>query len=192
MSFGLSLNGYQFYLDRSKLQMMEHDPLLNSTATFFVPDATFGIQFTTPYLTSGMSISDLFQSSLKLGDTNASKYKMYRNLNLHGGYKIEINRFFMIEPAMLIKFTKSAYQIDISSRLYYRDSYWGGLAYRTGANTGGSLIFLSGVKVDKYYIGYAFDYTFSRLQTYSLGSHEFMFSLKFGEKARRYRWLNKF
>ena len=32
----------------------------------------------------------------------------------------------------------------------------------------------------------------NKLQRFSFGSHEFMFAAKFGDNARRYRWLNRY
>jgi len=48
------------------------------------------------------------------------------------------------------------------------------------------------IKVSKYHIRYAFDYSFSALGARSLGSHEIMAAVKFGDNARRYRWLNRY
>jgi type IX secretion system PorP/SprF family membrane protein len=192
LSFGITFQGYEFTLNKNKIVLgNKDDPYFNSTNfNRFILDGNFGAQFTTPFLYAGLAVSDLFQSSIHFGDT--SGLKINRNYWLTGGYKIELNRFFMIEPSTLMKISEmGAFQIDLSTRLYYREDYWFGLSYRNGAYNG-SIIFLSGVRVNKYYFGYAFDLTLSPIMKHTLGSHEIMISIKFGENARRYRWLNRY
>jgi hypothetical protein len=86
--------------------------------------------------------------------------------------------------------------------MYFKENYWAGLSYRTGGSysiveetfkgKGSSAIIMAGLKVDKYYFGYAFDYTFNAIGARTWGSHEFMGAVKFGDNARRYRWLNRY
>ncbi len=192
LSFGLALQTYEFSLNKADIHLADvTDPWFYSTNfNRFVFDGNFGAQFTTPFLFSGISVSNLFQSSLHLGDTTG--LQIGRQYWLTGGYKIELNRFFLIEPSTLMKISElGAFQIDLSTRVYYREDYWFGLSYRNGAY-GGSIIFLSGVRVGKYYFGYSFDLTLAPIMTHTFGSHEFMLSVKFGETARRYRWLNRY
>jgi len=49
-----------------------------------------------------------------------------------------------------------------------------------------------GAKFSRIYLSYAFDYTLSSIQRYSLGSHEINIALKLGDNARRYRWLIRY
>lgn len=106
-----------------------------------------------------------------------------------GGYDFAINDNLTLEPSFLFKTTENFIaQLDITTKVLYADDYWGGISYRTG----GALIFFGGVKVDKYYIGYAFDYTLSSIMKHTYGSHEFTLIAKFGDNARRYRWLSRF
>jgi hypothetical protein len=60
------------------------------------------------------------------------------------------------------------------------------------SGTGSAMVIMAGIKVDKFYFGYAFDYTFSAIGARTLGSHEIMAAVKFGDNARRYRWLNRY
>jgi len=81
--------------------------------------------------------------------------------------------------------------MDLGARAFYKEDYWGGLAYRTGAG-GGTMILFTGLRVRQYYFGYAFDWNFNPIMKHTFGTHEFMFFVKFGENARRYRWLNRY
>jgi hypothetical protein len=81
-----------------------------------------------------------------------------------------------------------AVQMDLTSRVYYRDDYWAGLSWRTGD----ALILLMGLKYDRFYFAYAFDFTLTDIRRQSFGSHELTLAVKFGESARRYRWINAY
>ena len=152
----------------------------------------------------GFSAMQLFESLLKLSDGDLGPgFKMVRHYFLIGGYRFEINRDLIIEPSILFKMTeKFVSQLDINARVMFNKQYWAGLSYRTGGSyslseesidgVGSSIIVMGGVKVDKYYFGYAFDYTLSAIGKRSWGSHEFMVAAKFGDTARRYRWLNRY
>jgi len=77
--------------------------------------------------------------------------------------------------------------MDLGVKVSFSDNYWAGLSYRTG----GAIIVMGGVRVEKFYFGYAFDYTLSSLMRHSFGSHEFMLAVILGgDDARRYRWVN--
>ncbi len=190
LSFGLSGIAYQFSVDESKIRFEYEDEFWQQAKkSIFIPDANIGIYYSSPSFFAGLSMSQLFQSALKLGEKGYAEYKMLRYYHLIGGYDYVVNDFFSIEPSILIKTTGSFKgQADFNTKFIFNDEYWVGLSYRTG----GALIFMGGVRVDKFFFGYAFDYTLSSIMKHSYGSHEFMVALKFGDSARRYRWLNRY
>ncbi len=190
LSFGISGVAYQFSVDQDKLRFEYEDEFWeNAQKSIFIPDANIGVYYTDPKIFAGFSMSQLFQSALKLGEKGYAEYKMKRYYHLIGGYDIPVNDYFSIEPSILIKTTGSfVWQADFNTKFIFNDEYWAGLSYRTG----GALIFMGGVRVDKFFFGYAFDYTLSSIMKHSYGSHEFMVAIKFGDNARRYRWLNRY
>jgi type IX secretion system PorP/SprF family membrane protein len=206
ISFGVSLTGYQFRINEDKISLLEDDDqlLLNREKSAFVPDANFGIYYTNEHLYAGLSAMQLFQSPLKLGaDNDGPGFKMIRHYFLTAGYRFEINQDILMEPSFLFKTTESfVAQIDVNMKMYFHENFWAGVSYRTGGSygivdesikgKGSSAIIMGGLKVDKFYFGYAFDYTFSAIGARTLGSHEIMMAVKFGDNARRYRWLNRY
>ncbi len=190
LSFGLSAIGYQFSVNESKIRFQYEDEFWqNAKKSIFIPDANIGVYYSDPNMFAGLSMSQLFQSALKLGEKGYAEYKMKRYYHLIGGYDFVVNDYFSIEPSILVKTTGSfVWQADFNTKFIFNEEYWGGLSYRTG----GALIFMGGVKVDKFVFGYAFDYTLSSIMKHSYGSHEFMVAVKFGDTARRYRWLNRY
>ena len=190
LSFGLSGVGYQFSLNREKIKLEEEDEFWNnSPKALFIPDANFGVYFTLPDLYCGISVYQLFQSSLRLGEKSYAEYRTLRNYNMMAGYDFHVNDNLTIEPSFLLKTNENfMVQADISSKVIYNEDYWAGLSYRTS----GAMIFMGGVRVDKFFFGYAFDYSLSSIMKHSFGSHELIVVMKLGDNSRRYRWLNRF
>jgi type IX secretion system PorP/SprF family membrane protein len=191
LSFGLTGTVYQFKVDREALRLYEqNDDLINNfDNTLFIPDADFGVYYSDPKFYAGFSAAQLFQSSLKFSKRGYENYSLKRHYYIMSGYNIDINEDIIIVPNILLKTSEvPSFQMDLGANIFFRGDYWGGLAYRTGS----AFVVMGGVKVDKFYIGYAFDYNLSSIQRHSYGSHEFMLALKFGDNARRYRWLIRY
>lgn len=191
LSFGLSLVAYQFRLDDDLIHLADPDDeaWFGAHKAVFIPDADFGVYYTSKDYWAGFSVDQLFESTLKIGDSGYDRYQMRRNYYLIGGYDLELNKDITLTPSTMIKFAENGkIQADISGKVYYQQTYWGGLTYRTGH----AIILLAGVSVDKLIFGYAFDIGLNSLTRYSYGTHEFTFIAKFGDNARRYRWLNRF
>lgn len=191
LSFGISLTAFQLKLDeRNSLLHNDNDPLLNGRRnSLFVPDVNMGVYFSTPDYYVGFSSSQLLESALKFGSDGYRDFRMLRHYYLTAGYGLYLDDDITIEPSIMIQSTlESKVQADFNTRFYFRDDYWGGVSYRTS----GALIMMGGVKVDRYYFGYAFDYSLSSIRRHSFGSHEFMLNVKFGDTARRFRWLNRY
>ena len=146
----------------------------------------------------------LFQTPLKLGaDKEGPGFRMVRHYFAMAGYRFEVSRDLLMEPSFLFKTTeKFISQIDVNVKMYIKEDYWVGISYRTGGSyslveetmngKGSSAIIMAGLRVDKIYFGYAFDYTFNAIGARTFGSHEIMAAIKFGDNARRYRWLNRY
>ncbi|HEX2935976.1 MAG TPA: type IX secretion system membrane protein PorP/SprF [Bacteroidales bacterium] len=194
LSFGLSTMFIQYAVNKSKLQLdpdfNASDKLVdNSSLKMISPDFTFGAYYTTPEWYVGFSAAQLIQSALKFGNMGDAQFSQRRHYFLMGGYRFDINKQYSVEPSMLFKTTEQFnYQADLGARVYYKNEYWGGLAYRTG----GAIIVTAGIRYDKFYFGYSFDYTLNKLQSYSYGSHELMVAYKFGMNIRQSKWLERY
>jgi len=190
LSFGLSGMFYQFSIDQENIRFEEQDIFFESAdKSIFIPDASAGVYYTDPRIFAGFSTTQLFQSAIRFGEKGYAEYKMKRYYFLTAGYDFDINNSLTIEPSFLFKTTENfIWQADLNTKFVFNDEYWAGLSFRTG----GSLIFMGGIKVDKYMFGYSFDYTLSSIMKHSYGSHEFMAAILFGDNARRYRWLNRY
>ena len=191
LSFGLSAVGYQYNLDkdRIKLEIVDDDIWNGLQNSVFIPDADAGVYYMAGNYWAGLSVDQLFESVLKFGDAGYDQFVMERQYRLMGGYDVEVNSNMIIASSAYIKYTESGkMQADIGGKLYYDQTYWGGLAYRTGH----SMILMAGVSVDRLVFGYAFDIGLNSIMKHSFGTHEFTFIAKLGDHTRRHRWLNRF
>ena len=194
LSFGLTGSGYQFRVNKEEIIVYDEDDNLinNYSNRMFIPDADIGIYYSDPRMYGGISASQLFAASLKFGEGSYENFKLLRHYYLVGGTNLDISDYVIIEPSFLLKTSETwKFQLDLTGKVYFYEDYWAGLSYRTGAQAG-ALILMGGLKVDKFFFGYAFDYTLSSIQRHSFGSHEFMIAMKLGDTARRYKWLIRY
>jgi len=188
LSFGLSGSGFQYKLDATDATLTHPDDplLLNAKNTFFVPDANAGIYISGRGFYSGLSITELFGSYVKLGKNKFENYKTLRHFYLITGYKIAVSNYIILEPSFLAQATIDNFQLDISTRVFYLRNYWIGFTYRTN-NT---LVSMVGFKYDGLFFGYAYDANLSNMRSYGGGSHELMLEYRIGSSnTRRARWL---
>jgi type IX secretion system PorP/SprF family membrane protein len=192
LAFGLALTAYQFAVNTDGLIYDTDDPLLNSyDRSVFIPDFNFGASFTTSRYYVGMAMTNLLRGSIIFADTSASKRSELGHFFLTGGMKFPLSNDFVLEPSAFIKSSDMLFksvQMDLTARVFYKDDYWAGLSWRTND----AIIMLMGLKYDRFYFAYAFDFTLTDIRKQSMGTHELTLAVKFGESARRYRWITPF
>lgn len=192
LSMGLAFTGYHFKIDETQINFEDPDePWLNDNLRrgIFVPDASFGIYLLNAKYNAGFSAEQLFEATAKLGEKAYKNYQLQRHYYLFGSYFFELNSQMELEPSFLFKMSEELRpQADIGVTYIYNKAFWAGLAYRTS----GALIANLGVKYQNMFFGYAFDFTLQEIQRVTYGTHEFTMALKFGDSARRYRWLDRY
>lgn len=191
LSLGASLTAFQLRLNDDRIVLDDENDViwLNARGTAFIPDADVGAYYDTPDFYVGFSVDQLLESVIKLGDTGYDQYRQERNYYIIAGYDYPINEQWVLTPSTLLKLADNgAFQGDFSAKLYYDQTYWGGLTYRTG----NAVIVMAGLRIDRMIFGYAFDISVGSIMKNSYGTHEFVFAAQFGDNARRYRWLNRY
>lgn len=191
LSMGLSGSAFQYKIDDAGAVIVDSDDpvLLGEKKQFWIPDAGFGAYITNNRVYAGITITDVLESSLTLGnDPIADNYSGLRNYMLMGGYKVSLDPNFQIEPSFLMRATSSSQELDVNLKVNYLQSYWMGFSWRTN-NT---FVAMVGLDVDLFRFSYAYDASFGDIQSYSGGSHEFILGLRFGENStKRFRWIRK-
>lgn len=198
LSFGLSGIMYQYKMNSSEfIPFTPDDNFLNSLdKAYFLPDATFGLVYRHPQFYAGIATSQLFETNIYylFADDETQYEQIERHYMINGGYNYELpaTTEMRVVPSFLLKTNDNFNtQIDLNCKLFLYNRYWIGMSYRTGGY--GSLVMLMGMKVMNFYFGYSYDYAFSSIMHYNnFGSHEIVVALKFGDNARRYRWLNRY
>ncbi|HBF87541.1 MAG TPA: hypothetical protein DDX39_02775 [Bacteroidales bacterium] len=184
LSFGLSMSGYQYVLHEDLLNLIDdNDPSISyGKEVRFLPDATFGTYLYNSQYFVGFAATQLFEFKVDIGDGTTDENKMVRHMYLTAGYKFNLGEKMELEPSFLMKMAKSApMQFDFNLKAYYQKNYWFGISYRTKD----AAIAMLGVKVEQYYIGYAFDYSLSNIRSYNNGTHEIILGINLGEGATK-------
>lgn len=116
--------------------------------------------------------------------------KLIPHLFLTGGYRFLLSDDFSMLPSVMLKYVQPApMQVDVNTKLQYRDFLWIGGSYRVDDGFAGML----GMNVSNTFnISYSYDYTTSRLNTVSKGTHEivlgFLIGNKYGDWCPRNVW----
>ncbi|MBI2967690.1 MAG: type IX secretion system membrane protein PorP/SprF [Bacteroidetes bacterium] len=177
LGFGLSFNARLFQSALSKVETeMVGDPQFQANSpTLFAPNFVFGAYYYSEHAFAGLSIPNLLYNSM-IGN-NGNIYKIATGFSpgknhfyLHGGWKKDVGKYLYFEPSLLLKFVSgSPLQIDINSRILYRDVIGAGVSYRT-MNTIAALVqYRMNIYIS---FGYAFSHNFSELAQYGSTSHE--------------------
>ncbi len=191
LSFGGSLLTTQFSIDEDLAEFRDPDDpaaALLGVSTY-TPDAAFGVDYSAEKYHVGLSIFNLFQSPVKFGAARLSSDQLDRErvYYLIGTYRdeFESNSDFEYEGATIIRATeKFLGSAELTARFIYQGEYWAGLSYRTSKE----IVALLGLKLNRVYFGYSFDYGFSDLAKVTYGSHEVVLALKLGDSSKRYRY----
>lgn len=190
-SMGLTLSVFQYKLNTGELKLPDAtDKLINNDAlSMTIPDANVGVYYTNQSMYVGFSAFNLTQASIMFGNYRSTDFRLKRQYNLIGGFKYDLDETYTLEPSVYLKVSEQwKPQSDFMLKLIYDRKFWLGVGYRYGSTVIGTL----GVKLDRFYVGYSYDYSANSLTYYSYGTHELMLALKLGDNTRRYRWMERY
>lgn len=190
-SSGLNLGLLQYKVDGSKITLHDDgDPSLgNNMYVDYLPDASMGVYLYATKYSIGISIAQLFSSNVKFNELEQLGInKLKRHMMLHGSYIIDVNHEFSVEPMLMLKFVAPVpLQIDINTRVVYRNMVWLGFGYRT---KDAASVLIGYNYQDQLIFGYSYDITFTDLRKYSSGTHELMIGARFN-KIKQSKWRAK-
>ncbi len=180
----LGLQGGFSYLKSLVSDLEVNDPndpvYAVNTVSNVLPNFGAGAYYYSELFYAGFSVPSLLSynpdQSLSL-DIEGS-HRITRHYYLTSGYVFSLGEQVKLKPSILLKYVKNApLQLDLNANLLLNNIVWIGASYRTG-----DAIALIGEYqlTKKLRIGYSFDYTLTKLRSYSAGSHEFMLGYDFG------------
>lgn len=161
------------------------DPALSGALNDFKMDLGAGVSFICPKWYAGISLFNILQPKYQITEKLSFKRKM--NLKFLGGYNISFNNpLYKLKTYAIVNTDFVTATGQIGANLEYKESYWGGLAYRIN----GAVVFMAGVRVlNGLVIGYSFDLPTSNLIK-SAGCHEILISYSFNvdlSKKNKYK-----
>lgn len=178
-SMGLQLGLKTYFLNTSELDAKDKsdEDIYVGARTPVIPDFAFGFNYTFKNFYSGFSITHLNQSKFRYAQY-LDKSNLRRHYYFNAGYNWVIDPVYTLKPSFMVRYTpRTRVVADLSSVLDVSKKFWFGFNYRTGDAVGLILgVQLDNLNIIKYNIkvGYAYDYTVSRLPKYNVGSHEIM------------------
>ena len=193
LAFGLAMTFYQFAINTEGLIFDQNDSYLNNyDRSVFIPDFNFGVSYSTSGYYAGFAMTNLLRGRIVFANTSEDERSPeLGHYYLTGGIKIPLAARWVLEPSAFIRASDlflTSLQFDLTSRIYYNENYWAGLSWRSDD----AIIPMFGIKYDRFYFAYAFDFALTDIRKHSFGSHEITLAVKFGENARRYRWINAY
>jgi type IX secretion system PorP/SprF family membrane protein len=192
LSFGLAFTGYFYKIDQRQIQFEDPDEpwlLTDFRNGIFIPDFNFGIYLLNRTYSVGFSAQELLEGLVKVGSQAYKDLKILRTYYLFGNYDFELDNKMVLQPSLLLKTSEQLRpQADIGLTYSYDNRFWVGATFRTGS----AIIANVGVRKDKLFFGYSFDFTLQSIQRATYGSHEFQLAVKFGDTLRKYRWLDRY
>ncbi|OFX25765.1 MAG: hypothetical protein A2033_15050 [Bacteroidetes bacterium GWA2_31_9] len=141
-----------------------------------LPNFGFGLYYHSERWYVGLSTPKLLENKIE-ASVDYSKLSEKRHYFLIGGFVVDISESVKFKPSVLTKVTEGApVSIDLTANFLFKDKLWLGAGHRLGD----SFSALMQLQLnDQLRVGYAYDYTISKLTKYNYGSHEIMLSYDF-------------
>jgi len=146
--------------------------------SILVPDAAFGLYYSSEKLFLGGALYHLLQNELNFSDYTGNDRTLISKLSSHSyvlaGYAFKPKENLQIAPSLLLKYVAGApVQIDMNLNATFKEVFTIGGTFRTQ----NAIVFLFQYSFKgRFKFGYAYDYSLSELSSYSSGSHGIMLS----------------
>lgn len=141
-----------------------------------LPNFGFGLYYHSERWYVGLSTPKLLENKIE-ASVDYSKLSEKRHYFLIGGFVVDISESVKFKPSILTKVTVGApVSLDFTANFLFKDKIWLGAGHRLGD----SFSALMQLQLNEQLrVGYAYDYTISKLTKYNYGSHEIMLSYDF-------------
>ena len=182
ISAGLSTGLANTMIDGSKITTPStnigiQDPILNQQKESGMrPDLGVGIAYIHQFIQADLFFNNIVNSTTSLNGSTQELivgFGRYAGLGAVGNIPLGTSSF-SLNPGFLLKTDFNKYQIDAFLTSSYEKKYTFGLGFR-GYNkiSSESLIVLARIKiVDRFSVGYSYDFNLSKLEKVNRGSHE--------------------
>lgn len=166
---------------------------VNQSVSRIRPDLSAGLWLYSASAFIGFSAQQILPQKLSfINDTRYNTGRLVPHIFATAGYRFLITDDINALPSVMLKYvtaTSPTTQVDLNLKMQYQDKLWIGGSYRH--NDGYAA--MVGLNVaNTFNIGYAYDFTTTRLNTASQGTHEiiigFLIGNKYGDTCPRNIW----
>jgi type IX secretion system PorP/SprF family membrane protein len=160
------------------------DPAVYNTGVLNTirPDFTAGLYLYSADYFAGLSVQQIIPQriSYSKNTVSADQGKLLPHVFASAGYRFMAGEDFNVIPSVMVKYIQPLpAQVDLNIKLQYLDFAWAGLSYRTGDGFAAMVGYNLSNTVN---LGYSYDYSTSRLNMVSSGTHEIILGFTLGNK----------
>ncbi|MFN2458950.1 MAG: type IX secretion system membrane protein PorP/SprF [Chitinophagaceae bacterium] len=157
------------------------------------PDLTAGLWLYAADYFIGISAQQIIPQKISfVDDVNYNQGKLVPHFFASAGYRFLLNDDMNALPSVMLKYisgSPATPQFDLNLKLQYRDLLWAGGSYRLHDGYAA----MAGLNVgNTFNVGYAYDFTRTKLNTVSRGTHEliigFLIGNRYGDTCPRNVW----
>jgi type IX secretion system PorP/SprF family membrane protein len=183
MSVGFAGGISKISYDRSKSNPVDpNDPAIGNAGNMIYkvrPDLSAGIWVYSADYFIGVSAQQIIPQKVAFVNDTLG-FSLVPHLFATGGYRFLLNEDLNFLPSIMVKYISPLDpQVELNSKLQYRDLLWIGGSYRFGEGYAGMV----GLNVgNTFNVGYAYDFTTTQLNTVSRGTHEIVLGFLIGNR----------
>ncbi len=187
LAAGISAGVQSITLNTSKLDFGPAFPVDPSVAgsgylNRLTPDVSAGLYLYSSQYFVGLSAQQIIPSKLKFSEDTVrlSGGKLIPHMFLTAGVRLFLSDDVSFMPSTLIRYVNPIpVGFDLNAKFQYRDLLWVGGSYRFKYGYAAML----GLNVNSTFnVGYSYDYTTTRLNTVSQGTHEILIGFLLGNR----------
>ncbi len=184
LAFGLKAGARMMNIDWTKgIYYNQVDPLLNNNINNKLnPSLGAGLFLHTEKWYLGASVPNFIRSDY-YDDIQESVVADVLHYYFMGGYVFNLSDNLKFKPAFLARFVSGAPVIaDVSANFLIHEKFTVGASHRWDD----SISALFGFQIsESFFVGYAFDYSTTKLNKYNDGSHEFILRYQLQKKSKQ-------
>ena len=182
LSFGLQAGvlSHREQLLEVKTQDYGDNSFIANTPQLTLPNAGFGVYYSSKKFYVGLSIPRLMQNKIDITSAKMVTSKVnipYWHYYFMGGYVYDLTEGIKLKPSVMVKAVSGApLEADIGLHALFNEVFWIGASYRTKD----SWAAVTSFQITKQLrMGYSYDYSTTGLQKYNSGTHEITLGFDF-------------
>jgi type IX secretion system PorP/SprF family membrane protein len=182
--FGVGINRISLDADKLNFGDVTVDPAVYSSGILRKTrlDAMAGIYLYSADYFIGVSAQQIVPQKIDFSNKyiRPKEGKTVPHLFATAGYRFLVGMDFNFIPSVMVKYVQPLpTQVEVNGKLQYRDLAWIGGSYRYKDGFAGML----GLNISNTFnVGYAYDYTTSKLNNFTKGTHEIVVGFLIGNK----------